>query len=119
MRRISLLSPGLLLLAIGSPFAQDQPRAPERVYSDAGVVQCIAKGTKGMSARFKELEEQGYALVRNGQSVAPVVLERRRLQEQWCTVEAQCVSDRVSEHKQLAYGETFASCLREAGSSKE
>src|SRR5216110_3413163 len=100
-----------ILLCVGGSFAQDQPRPPEQMYSDSAVVQCIAKGTAGMGDRFRELEGQALALTRNGQSTAPVVLERRRLQERWCAVEAQCVSDRVPDHKELAYGETFNLCL--------
>jgi hypothetical protein len=93
--------------------AQEEPRAPQLKYSNQIVIQCIVKGTANMSAKFKALEQQRTSLSRHRKSIAPIILQQRRLQEEWCAVEAQCVSDVVTSNKELIYGEAFAMCLRE------
>ena len=102
----------LAAIAISGAFAQELPADPGRRFSDPAIVECVKKRTTGMEVRFKSLEEQSNALRRTNASVAPVVLQRRRLEEEWCTAAAQCASEAVKEHRQLTYGEIFSICFR-------
>jgi hypothetical protein len=91
--------------------AQGPPSPPESRFSDRAVIECIKKGTAGMESKFKSLEDQANALRRANASAAPVVLQRRRLEEEWCAVEASCAAKTAKEHKELMYGEVFGLCL--------
>lgn len=102
----------LATTAISNVFAQELPIDPERRFSVPAIVECVKNRTAGMKVRFKSLEDQSNALRRANASVAPVVLQRRRLEEEWCTAEAQCASEVSKENKQLVYGEIFNICFR-------
>lgn len=110
--RVRLMMGLLLVTATSYALAVELPAVPERRFSDRAVVDCLKQRTAGMDARLKALEEQSNSLRRANTSIAPIVLQHRRLEEEWCTAEAQCASEAVKENKQFIYGETFSFCFR-------
>ena len=110
--RVQLIVGLLFATAVTHVLAVELPAVPERRFTDRSVIDCLKQRTAGMDARLKALEEQSNSLRRANASIAPVVLQHRRLEEEWCTAEAQCVSEAVKENKQFIYGETFSFCFR-------
>lgn len=103
------------LLMLGTTYhalTVELPAIPEHRFSDRAVVECLKQRTAGIEARLRALDEQSNSLRRANASIAPVTLQYRRLEEEWCTAEAQCASEVAKENKQLIYGETFSFCFR-------
>lgn len=102
----------LMAFAAFRALSVELPAVPERRFSDRLVIECLKQRTAGIEARLKALEDQSNSLRRANASIAPVVLQQRRLEEEWCTAEAQCASEAVKENKQFIYGEIFNFCFR-------
>lgn len=108
--RIVLL---IFLLAGNYASALELPRNPEHEYSTVGIAQCVHNGTLGLRDKFNELEKNVVQVTWDLESIAPIILEQRRIQEHWCKVEEECASESASENKAFVYGEIFTSCIRQ------
>jgi len=102
----------LLILAPGlSPAHRQAPIPVDKRYSDQGVIDCIRKNTREFDARLAEIKRKETASKKALTSIAPLVLERRRIEEEWCSVEARCLADAVPRHREHFYGLTLSTCL--------
>ena len=102
---------GLTLAASIAPAHKQAPIPVEKRYSDQGVIDCIHKGTGTFDAKLAELKRKETASKKALVSIAPLVLERRRIEEEWCSVEARCLADAVPRHREHYYGLTLSTCL--------
>jgi hypothetical protein len=101
-------------LALATSVAMAHKQAPvpvEKRYSDQGVIDCIRKGTGTLDSRLAELKRKETASKKSLTSIAPLVLERRRIEEEWCSVEARCLADAVPRHREHFFGLTLSTCL--------
>jgi len=101
----------LTLIAGIAPAHKQAPVAVEKRYSDQGVIDCIRKGTGTLDARLADLKRKEIASKKSLTSIEPIVLERRRIEEQWCSIEARCLADAVPRHREHFYGLTLSTCL--------
>ncbi len=115
MRKTQLLQFAIgacLSLAAGiAPAHKQAPIPAEKRYSDQGVIDCIRKGTGALDTKLAELKRKETASKKALTSIAPLVLERRRVEEEWCSVEARCLADAVPRHREHFYGLTLSTCL--------
>lgn len=96
--------------------AHKQPPIPaERRYSDRGIVECINKSTAPIEQRLKDIKKQETISKKAKVSIEPLVLERRRLEEQLCGIEARCLADAVPRSREHYYGLTLSTCLENQG----
>lgn len=102
---------GLTLTAGIAPAHKQAPIPVEKRYSDQGVIDCIRKGTGTLDTKLAELKRKETASKKSLTSIAPLVLERRRIEEEWCSVEARCLADAVPRHREHYYGLTLSTCL--------
>jgi len=101
-------------LSLAAVIASAHKQAPvpvEKRYSDQGVIDCIRKGTGTLDTRLADLKRRETASKKSLTSIEPIVLERRRIEEQWCSVEARCLADAVPRHREHFYGLTLSTCL--------
>lgn len=101
-------------LALAASFALAHKQAPvpvEKRYSDQEVIDCIRKGTGALDSKLAELKRKETASKKSLTSIAPLVLERRRIEEEWCSVEARCLADAVPRHREHFFGLTLSTCL--------
>lgn len=101
----------LALAANIAPAHRQAPIPVEKRYSDQGVIDCIRKKTAEFDARLAEIRRKETASKKSLTSIAPLVLERRRIEEDWCSVEARCLADAVPRHREHFYGLTLSTCL--------
>lgn len=115
MRKSTLLTVAtglaLALTAGISPAHRQAPIPVEKRYSDQGVIDCIRKNTKEFDAKLAEIKRKETTSKKSLTSIAPLVLERRRIEEEWCSVEARCLADAVPRHREHFYGLTLSTCL--------
>lgn len=91
------------------------PVPPERRYSDRGIVECINKFTPPVEQRLKDINKQEIISKKAKVSIEPLILERRRLEEQLCSIEARCLADAVPRSREHFYGLTLSTCLENQG----
>ena len=109
---LKLAACAALAVVAASAHAHKQAPVPvEKRYSDQGVIDCIRKGTGALDAKLAELKRRETASKKSLTSIAPLVLERRRIEEEWCGVEARCLADAVPRHREHFYGLTLSTCL--------
>lgn len=102
----------VLALTAASTLAHKQAPIPvEKRYSDQGVIDCIRKGTAPLDTKLAELKRKETTSKKSLISIAPLVLERRRIEEEWCSVEARCLADAVPRHREHFFGLTLSTCL--------
>lgn len=89
----------------------EAPLPPHRKFNDRKIVDCVRNGVEGLRPRFGQLLEESHELRRNNRSIAPLIIEHRRLEERWCEAEARCAAGAVPDNKDLIYGETFWLCI--------
>ena len=89
----------------------ETPLPPERKFNDRKIIECVRTGVAELRPQFGQLLQRSHELRRNNQSIAPIVVEHRRLEERWCEVEARCAAFSVSENKDFIYGEAFSFCI--------
>jgi hypothetical protein len=90
---------------------KQEPVPVERKYSDQGIIDCIRKATGTLDQRIKEIKKQEIVSKKAKISIEPLVLERRRIEEQWCGIEARCLADAVPRNREHFYGLTLSTCL--------
>ena len=103
-----------IVLALATSVANGHRQTPipvEKRYSDQGVIDCIRKNTKELDSKLAEIKRKETASKKSLTSIAPLVLERRRTEEEWCSVEARCLADAVPRHREHYYGLTLSTCL--------
>lgn len=87
------------------------PVPVERKYSDQGIIHCVRKATGPLDQRLKEIKKQEVNSKKAKVSIEPLVLERRRIEEQLCSIEARCLADAVPRNREHFYGLTLNTCL--------
>lgn len=111
MKKIFLLV--IFITINNSALALKLPKEPYLKYSDQNIIQCITSDTKILKESFNKLENEVYKITKHYTSVEPIILEQRRIQENWCKTEAKCIADATQENKELIYGQIFLMCIQE------
>ena len=102
----------ILSMVVAPAMAHKQEPVPvERKYSDQGIINCIRKATGPLDQRIKEIKKQEIVSKKAKVSIEPLVLERRRIEEQWCGIEARCLANAVPRNREHFYGLTLSTCL--------
>lgn len=89
--------------------AKLKARTPAQIAFEACLSPIHAERTKA----FLDLDRQEEQMMATSQSTAPVIIERRRLEERFCSAEAECTAQLVNKDRSLVYGESFAHCISE------
>lgn len=93
-------------------FAHKQEPVPiERKYSDPGIIACYRSAAGPLEQKLKELKKQEIGSKKARTSIAPLVFERRRIEEQLCSIEARCLADAIPRNREHFYGLNLAACL--------
>ncbi len=90
---------------------KQEPVPVERKYSDQGIIDCVRKSTGPLDQRLKDIKKQEVTSKKAKVSIEPLVLERRRIEEQLCSIEARCLADAVPRNREHFYGLTLSTCL--------
>jgi hypothetical protein len=102
----------LTFIPISGAHAHKQEPVPvERKYSDQGIIDCVRKSTGPLDQRLKDIKKQEVTSKKAKVSIEPLVLERRRIEEQMCSIEARCLADAVPRNREHFYGLTLSTCL--------
>lgn len=104
--------PALTGFAVIPAHAHKQEPVPvERKYSDQGIIDCVRKSTGPLDQRLKDIKKQEITSKKAKASIEPLVLERRRIEEQLCSIEARCLAEAVPRNREHFYGLTLSTCL--------
>jgi hypothetical protein len=90
---------------------KQEPVPVERKYSDHGIIDCVRKSRGPLDQRLKEIKKQEVTLKKAKVTIEPLVLERRRIEEQLCGIEARCLADALPRNREHFYGLTLSTCL--------
>lgn len=90
---------------------KQEPVPIERKYSDQGIIDCVRKSAGPLDQRLKDIKKQEVTSKKAKVSIEPLVLERRRIEEQLCSIEARCLADAVPRSREHFYGLTLSTCL--------
>ena len=77
---IKIVGGSLVLAAVSTLAHKQAPVAVEKRYSDQGVIDCIRKGTAPLDTKLAELKRKETTSKKSLISIAPLVLERRRVE---------------------------------------
>ena len=90
--------------------AKLKARTPAQIaFSD-----CLSPIDAERTKALLNLDQQEMKLMAAGQSRAPAIIERRRLEEKFCAAEAECGARIANKDRGLVYGESFALCIAES-----
>ena len=97
--------------AVTAQAHKQEPIPVERKYSDQGIIDCVRKSTGPLDQRLKDIKKQEVTSKKAKVSIEPLVLERRRIEEHLCSIEARCLADAVPRNREHFYGLTLSTCL--------
>jgi hypothetical protein len=90
---------------------KQEPVPVERKYSDQGIIDCVRKSSGPLDQRLKDIKKQEVTSKKAKVSIEPLVMERRRIEEHLCSIEARCLADAVPRNREHFYGLTLSTCL--------